>query len=122
VHLTLVKSFAQKTIFQDLGKFSIGNIVLWLKLFSKHLLLRKYTFEISMKRQMFYAPFDLFKEKKFSIKGAYPETVNNPSMSLIEGCTNMFKALISLKLYKCLNTKIFLDKAAIPVPNNYSII
>ncbi len=36
------KSFAQKTDIFSLGKFSIGKIVFWLKLFWVHFLLRSY--------------------------------------------------------------------------------
>ncbi len=71
VHMTLVKSaskksFAQKTIF--LGTFSIGKTVFWLKLFWVHFLLRSYVHFWNQyeKTNFLIAPFDLFKEKKFS--------------------------------------------------------
>ncbi len=74
VHMTFVKSapkknFAQKTdFFSDLGKFSIGKIVFWLKLFLGALFTRVIcTFLKSVRKAGFFdAPFDLFKEKKCS--------------------------------------------------------
>jgi hypothetical protein len=54
--------------FLDLGKFSIGRIVFWLKLFLGALFTKvKCTFLKSVRKDGFFdAPFDLFKEKKFS--------------------------------------------------------
>ncbi len=73
VHLTFVKSapknsFAQKPIILDLGKCSIGKIVFWLKLFFGELFTRVIcTFVRSVRKDGFLdAPFDLYKEKKFS--------------------------------------------------------
>jgi hypothetical protein len=69
--MTLVKSapkrsFARKTDF--LGKFSTGKIVFWLQLFFGVLFTKViFTFLKSVRKDgFFYAPFDLFKEKKFS--------------------------------------------------------
>jgi hypothetical protein len=70
--MTIVKSapkkgFAQKNDFFR-GKFSIGNIVFWLKLFLDALFTKVIcTFLKSVRKDKFFdAPFDLFKEKKFS--------------------------------------------------------
>jgi hypothetical protein len=62
------KSFAQKPFFWDLGKFSIGKIVFWLKLSLGALFTKVIcTFLKSIRKDgFFYAPFDPFKEKKFS--------------------------------------------------------
>jgi hypothetical protein len=63
------KSFAQKTdFFIDFCKFSIGKIVFWLKLVLGALLTKVIcTFLKSVRKDGFFdAPFDLFKEKKFS--------------------------------------------------------
>jgi hypothetical protein len=67
--MTLVKSAAKKVLPKKpillglLGKFSIGKIVFWLKLFTKVIC----TFFKSVRKDGFFdAPFDLFKEKKFS--------------------------------------------------------
>jgi hypothetical protein len=51
-----------------LPKFSIGKIVFWLKLFlGAHFTKVKFTFlKLVLKDGFFGAPFDLFKEKKFS--------------------------------------------------------
>ncbi len=74
VHMTLVKSaaeksFAQNTDFLGLsGKFSIGKIVCWLKLFLGAIFTKVIcTFLKSVQKDEFFdAPFDLFKENKFS--------------------------------------------------------
>jgi hypothetical protein len=57
------KSFARKTDFLDIGK-----IVFWLKLFLGALFTKViFTFLKSVQKDGFFdAPFDLFKEKKFS--------------------------------------------------------
>jgi hypothetical protein len=63
------KSFAQKTdFFRTLGKFSIGKVAFWLKLFLGVLFTKVIcTFLKSVQKDGFFdAPFDLFKEKKFS--------------------------------------------------------
>ncbi len=67
VHMTLVKS-APKKILPKKPIFSIGNIVFWLKLFLGALFTKVIcTFLKSVQKDGFFdAPFDLFKEKKFS--------------------------------------------------------
>jgi hypothetical protein len=72
--MTLVKSapkkvLPKKPIFKGLlSKFSIAKIVFWLKLFLGALFTEVIcTFLKSVRKDgFFYAPFDLFKEKKFS--------------------------------------------------------
>jgi hypothetical protein len=57
------KVLLEKPIF--FGKFSIGKIVFWLKLFLGALFTKViFTFLKSVRKDG--APFDLFKEKKFS--------------------------------------------------------
>jgi hypothetical protein len=81
VHMTLVKkapkkSFAQKTDF--LGKFSIGKIVFWLKLFRVHFLLRSYVhFRNQYDKTDFLIPHSTYSKKK--------------SFYLLEGTMNFFK-------------------------------
>ena len=62
------KVLPKKPIFKDLGKFSIGKIVFWQKLFLGALFTKVLcTFLKSVRKDGFFdAPFDLFKEKKFS--------------------------------------------------------
>ena len=62
------KSFAQKIDFFRTFQFSIGKIVYWLKLFLGALFTKIIcTFLKSVRKDGFFdAPFDLFKEKKFS--------------------------------------------------------
>jgi hypothetical protein len=67
--MTLVKSAPKKPIFSGLGQISIGKIVFWLKLFLGTLFTKVIcTFLKSVRKDGWSndAPFDLFKEKKFS--------------------------------------------------------
>ncbi len=72
--MTLVKSAPKKVLPKKpiflglLGKFSIGKIVFWLKLFLGALFTKVICtfFKSARKDEFFDAPFDLFKEKKFS--------------------------------------------------------
>jgi hypothetical protein len=56
----------KNSIFEVLGKFSIGKIVFWLKLFLGSLFTKVIsTFLKSVRKDgYFHTPFDLFKEKR----------------------------------------------------------
>ncbi len=66
VHMTFVKSVPKKSFAQKTD-FSIAKIVFWLKLLGALFTKVICTFLKSVRKDEFFdAPFDLFKEKKFS--------------------------------------------------------
>jgi hypothetical protein len=69
--MTLVKSAPKKSFAQKTDFFSIAKIFFWLKLFLGGLFTNVIcTFLKSVRKDGFFdAPFDLFKEKKFSSLG-----------------------------------------------------